>query len=81
MVGGVTDDEREAFVRRVKIGFVLFVGLSAGLITLLGDAGVVGFAVAGTVGLAVGAVLVWIAFPSTEQFSTENQSRGRRRGR
>lgn len=64
MVGPVSDDERADFYRRVKVGFVVLVGLSAGLISLQGDPSlpVIGAAIAG--GLLVGALLTWFIFPS-----------------
>jgi len=75
MVEPISDEERSAFTRRVKVAFVALVGLSAGLTTLLGDPSlpVVAGAVLG--GLAVGGVLVWLVFPGD---GTVGGSRGRR---
>jgi len=64
MVGPISDEERESFVRRLQIAFVLLVAFSAVLITLQTKAGPVALLTAGGVGVAVGVVLLWIAFPS-----------------
>lgn len=66
MVGPVSNEERDAFTLKVKVAFVVLVGLSAGLITLQGDPTlpVVGAAILG--GLAVGAVLAWLVSPRVE---------------
>ena len=68
MVDPVSNDERAAFTRRLKVGFVVLVGLSAGLITLQGDPEpvVVGGAILG--GLVAGAALVRFAVPSADGF-------------
>ncbi|EMA45763.1 hypothetical protein [Halococcus saccharolyticus] len=63
MVGPVSREERLTASRRIKIGFIVLVGLSAGLITLQGDSSLLTFALAVCVGLVVGAVVVWLAFP------------------
>lgn len=69
MVGPVSDDERSAFAWKLKLGFVLLVALSSGLITLQADAGLVGFLAASGAGTVVGLVLVRIAFPSWERLA------------
>jgi ammonia channel protein AmtB len=79
MVDGITDEERERFAVKLKAGFVLLVGLSAGLITLQVEAGptaVLG-AVAG--GVVVGVVLVWLVFPAREDLKRGDSSQSRRR--
>lgn len=81
MVGPVSDEERSSFARKVKIGFVLLVGLSGGLITLQANAGVAVFAGATGAGMILGVVLVWIAFPDREDLGRGDPSRSRRRGR
>jgi hypothetical protein len=81
MVGPVTDEERSSLARKLKIGFVVLVGLSAGLITLQADAGLLMFAIATGIGLAVGVVLVWIAFPSGSTLGRGDSARSRRRRR
>ena len=64
MVDPISDTEREEFYRRVKVGFVLLMGLSAGLITLQGDPSPVVIAGAIAGGLVTGALLAWFIFPS-----------------
>ena len=69
MVGPVSDEERDAFAWKIKVGFVLLVAFSAGLITLQADAGLVGFLAASGAGAAMGVLLVWIAFPDRERLA------------
>ncbi|WP_302080467.1 hypothetical protein [Salinibaculum rarum] len=69
MVGPVSDEERNSFAAKLKLGFVLLVALSAGLITLQADAGPVAFVGASVAGGLVGVVLVWIAFPDREELA------------
>jgi lysozyme family protein len=64
MVGPIDDAERLSFMKRLKVGFVLLVGVSAGLITLQTDAGPTAFAGALAVGSLLGIVLVRFAFPA-----------------
>jgi ABC-type nickel/cobalt efflux system permease component RcnA len=63
MVGPISREERLTASRRLKIGFVLLVGGSAGLITLQGDPSILVFVLAVLLGLAVGVVVVVFAFP------------------
>ncbi|WP_160134606.1 hypothetical protein [Halococcus salsus] len=63
MVGPVSREERLSVSRRLKIGFVLLVGASAGLITFQGEPTLPVVAVAVLFGLVVGALLVVFAFP------------------
>lgn len=79
MVDGITDEERERFAVKLKAGFVLLVGLSAGLITLQADAGLEVFLVATATGSAVGVVLVWLVFPDRTDLERGDRS-GSRRG-
>lgn len=81
MVDPISDDERNSFARKFKIGFVILVGLSGGLITLQADVGPVGFAVATGAGLVVGLVLVWIAFPERQDLRRGGRRDSRRRNR
>jgi hypothetical protein len=81
MVEPVSDEERSSFVRKLKIGFVFLVGLSGGLITLQTDAGAIGFLTATAMGLVVGVVLVWIAFPDRDDLARGSDADSRRRGR
>lgn len=66
MVGPISNDDRDAFTVKLKIGFVVLVGLSAGLITLQGDPSPTVVLVAVVSGLAIGAVLVWLLSPDIE---------------
>lgn len=75
MVGPVPDDERSSFARRVKAAIVVFVGLSAGLITLQGDVPLWVSGAAVVAGLITGVVLVYIVFPGD---SVSRSNRGRR---
>jgi len=79
MVEPVSDQERNNFARRLKIGFVLLVGLSGGLITLQTGTGAAGFLVATCIGVAVGVVLVRIAFPEPRELERGDRDRSRRR--
>lgn len=81
MVRGISDEERSSFARKVKIGFVLLVGLSAGLTTLQTDAGTTVFLGATAAGLLVGVALVWLVFPDRDDLARNDSSRSRRRGR
>lgn len=69
MTGPISRDDRAKTMRRVKIVFVLLVGVSGGLITSQGDASleVVIGAVVG--GLLVGIALVWYLFPDPEELA------------
>jgi len=74
MVGPISNRERQHFARKLKIGFVLLVALSGGLISLYGDASpLVALAATGG-GVAVGVVLVWIAFPASSSSDREYRS-------
>ena len=68
MVSPVSNDERESFTRRLKIGFVVLVGVSSGLITLQGDPGPVVFAGAVVGGTVLGALLTRFAIPDSGGF-------------
>jgi hypothetical protein len=69
MVGPISDEERSAFAWKLKLGFVVLVALSAGLITLQADAGLAGFLAASGAGAVLGVLLVRIAFPSWERLA------------
>ena len=64
MVGPTTREERRSASRRFKLGFVVLVGLSAGLITLQGDVSILLTLLSVLAGLLVGVVVVAFAFPS-----------------
>ena len=78
MTGPVSDDDRERTMTRLKIGTVLLVGLSAGLITSQGDASLAVVAAAVVAGLLVGAALVRFLFPSIEQLAPASNREYRR---
>jgi membrane associated rhomboid family serine protease len=63
MVGPVSDEERSDAAFKLKAGIVLFVGLSAGLITLNGDGPLWLSGLAVVAGLLTGLLLVYIVFP------------------
>lgn len=69
MVGPVSDEERNSFTVRLKIGVVLVVGLSCGLMAVQGGAPLPFVAGAVAVGLVVGVVLVRIVFPGSGEQS------------
>lgn len=58
MVGPLSDDQRRLGARRLQIGFVLLVGVSAGLISLQADPTPLQVAAAVLGGLALGVLLV-----------------------
>lgn len=76
MVGHISSEERAATMWKLEVGFVVVVGLSAGLITLQADVGPLAFLGATAVGSVVGVLLVWLAFPDAEDL--EPRRRGRR---
>lgn len=63
MVGPTDDDTRQPLVFRLKVFFVVLVGASAGLITVIEDTTLLESGLAVIVGLAVGVILVRIVFP------------------
>ena len=69
MAGPISQEDRERTMTRLKVGVVLLVGLSGGLITSQGETDwpVVAAAVLG--GLVVGAALVWFLFPDLSDVS------------
>ena len=69
MTGPVSDEDRERTMTRLKVGTVLLVGLSAGLITSQGNTSLAVVAAAVVAGLLVGAALVRFLFPSIEQLA------------
>jgi len=76
MVGPTTSDEdREAFLLKFRVGFALLVGGSMALVALNGAATlplVAGSAVGGT---AVGAALGWWVFPDSIALGYDNRQR------
>jgi hypothetical protein len=82
MVGpSMTDADRKRFLRYMQAGFALLVGVSMGLVTLYGGAGlltVLGIVVGGT---AVGGVLAWYIIPeSVAETPYESFDRGPKPG-
>ena len=76
MVGPIPSSVRESIAFRVKVGFSLLIGLSAGLITLQGD---VSLAVTGLVtllGLVFGVLVTWFVFPGSGETVRERRRRG-----
>ncbi|MWG36875.1 hypothetical protein [Halomarina oriensis] len=65
MVGPMTTEERSQYMRWLKLGFVLLIGVSAGLITLLGSPTLLEVALVTGVGLVFGAIVVAVVFPGT----------------
>jgi membrane protein YdbS with pleckstrin-like domain len=63
MVGPVPREDRLTASRRLKIGFVLLIGLSAGLTTLQANPSILVFSLAVVFGVVVGLVVVAFAFP------------------
>lgn len=64
MVEPISDEERAAFYRKVKLGIAALVGLSAGLTTLQIDATTLQTGAAIAAGLVVGWALAWFVVPS-----------------
>jgi 4-amino-4-deoxy-L-arabinose transferase-like glycosyltransferase len=79
MVGPISDEERERTMFKMKVGSVLLVGVSAGLITLQGDAPLEIVVGAVGIGLLVGLALVWYLFPDTESLSPASNREYRRK--
>ena len=75
MVGPVSDEERSDAAVRIKAGIVLSVALSAGLITLQGDAPLWQTGVAMLVGLVTGLALVQVVFPGDGGMRSSRQRR------
>ena len=70
MVGPVENTERVAFLRKLKVGFALLVGFSAGLMGLQTDGGAVLLAAALVAGSLAGWVLAWLALPGADDLNT-----------
>lgn len=77
MVEPIPDEDREQTMLKLKVGFVLLVGASAGLITLHGNASPVAVLVAVTGGLVLGVLLAWYLFPDIEALSPASEKRRR----
>lgn len=70
MVGpSITKEERDATNRRLKIGLVLLVGVSGGLVSLQADPTPVQIAAAVGASLVIGAALTWFVVRTLKEFS------------
>jgi len=69
MVGPVSDEKRSTTNRRLKAGFVLLVGLSAGMIALLTEPTAAQFAGAVAGGLVVGLALAGYLVRTLREFA------------
>lgn len=80
MVGpSITDDERRDANNRLQVGFVLLVGISAGLVATQAGASLVQIAVAVAGGLLLGgALLLWLRRWSAQFRRDTNRRRMRR---
>lgn len=68
MVGPMTDEERESGTRKLQVGFVLIVTLSAVGITLQTGPSIERLAAAAVGGLLVGVVLSWYVTRTLREF-------------
>lgn len=78
MVDPISNDERSRTLRWVKIGTVLLVGLSAGLIAVQSGGSTEAIAGATVGGIVVGAALVWYLFPDIDALAPASSKRYRR---
>jgi uncharacterized membrane protein (DUF485 family) len=70
MVGpSLTDDERRLANNRLKLGFVLLVGFSSGLVALQAGGTTVQLAVAVVGGLILGVVLLYFVVRAAREFN------------
>lgn len=65
MVGPISEEERESFALRMKLGLTAVVAVSAGLTAMHGGASLPIVALAVVAGAVVGAPLIWFVFPGT----------------
>lgn len=68
---------RRRLVTRLRVGFVVLVAVSAGLIAVYAGGSLSEIAVLVASGGALGALLVWIAFPTPDE-ATPDRLRDRR---
>ncbi|MCO8267117.1 hypothetical protein ACOZ4B_05435 [Haloferax prahovense] len=74
MVGSsMSDEETRLANNRIKIGFVLLVGASAGLVAVQAGATLVQGAIALLAGLAVGGLLTWYLGRWAQEFTAVNR--------
>jgi len=69
VVDPISNDDRRRTLRRVRLGTVALVGVSAALMAAHAGAGVEVLAAAFGGGLLVGAALVWYLFPAVESIA------------
>lgn len=72
MVDPVDNTQRVAFLRKVKVGFALLVGLSAVLMGQQTGAGLAVLAAVFVAGSLAGAFLAWLALPSGDDLNTRS---------
>jgi hypothetical protein len=78
MVGpSMSDEERAVASRRLRVGFVLLVGLSGGLVSLQAGPTLVQFFAAVLGGLLVGWLLLWFLVRMSREISPEKPKRPR----
>lgn len=66
MVGpSITDADRDRFLRRLRVGFAAFVGVSMGLTVFAQDGDPLALVAAVLVGAVIGGVLAWWVFPDS----------------
>lgn len=63
MVDPISDEERAAFVRRLKLAFVLLVAASSALITVQSGASIASILAAAGAGAVVALLCLWIVVP------------------
>ena len=79
MVGpSLTEEDRRVASRRLKAGFVLLVGASAGLVSYQAGASLREGAIVVGAALAVGAALLWFVIRLLREVQSPNQRRPRR---
>ncbi|AUV82181.1 hypothetical protein C2R22_11415 [Salinigranum rubrum] len=80
MVGpSITDDERRVANTRLQVGFVVLVGISAGLVAIQGGATPLQIGAAVVAGLVLGGVLLYWLRRWSAQFRRETNRRRPRR--
>lgn len=79
MVGPMSDAERDAGNRKVKIGFLLLIGVSPPLIATQFDPSPIELLVAFGGGLVLGLLVVWYLGRLAAEFTASSGRRGRRR--
>jgi len=68
--------QRQRVLARVRRGTVALVGGSGGLLALYGDGSLLQIGAAVVAGLLLGALLVWLALPSSEDMSPDRRDGG-----